>query len=84
MEREQNNGQREGKVLINSSTSLVLALDCVAFTLSWKWSVVVAAASLVAMLCNSARIRRELQILESSSRVLNHLFFDYVETSWNW
>lgn len=51
MKREQNNGQREGKVLINSSTSLVLALDCVAFTLSWKWSVVVAAASLVAMLC---------------------------------
>lgn len=30
MKREQNNGQKEGKVLINSSTSLVLALGCVA------------------------------------------------------
>lgn len=51
MKREQNNGQREGKVLINSSTSLVLAFGLCCFTLSWKWDVVVAAASLVAMLC---------------------------------
>lgn len=76
MKREQNNGQREGKVLINSSTSLVLALDCVAFTLSWKWSWWWQQHHWCqCFVCNSARIRRELQILESSSRALNHLFF---------
>lgn len=50
MKREQIYGQREGKVLINSSISLVLAFRLCCFTLSWKWGVVVA-ASLVAMLC---------------------------------
>lgn len=68
MKREQNNGQREGKVLINSSTSFVLALGCVALHYPgngvWWWR---QHHWWQCFVYNSARIRRrELQIQQGT------------------